>query len=288
MSKAVSKKSTKGKKTAAKSEGQDLSKLTVAQLKKMCDEKNFKYSKTDKKADLIKGLKEIPVTMEKDEPAKNLPKGQTGDLYSEKKARIPMIEKMMKEEVKAILKKNKYTQKQINHFIKENQDAIGTAADELCFSYEGDFENVQTEDLLEYIRGNIRDHSFQDLLRAMPLGIEAAKVAVKPAKKKVSPKAKKSKPKKSKETTIYLLFDTSQFGNSSDPAYELDYAFAGAFRTKEAAFKEFAGRLVETEAEGVEESMFFDESGEILPEELSVMEERLEEFGWKLMEETLK
>lgn len=96
--------------------------------------------------------------------------------------------------------------------------------------------------------------------------------------------AKKAKSKKSKGTTIYLLFDTTQFGNSSDADYELDYAFSGAFRSKEAALKSFANILIKRELEDTNESTFFDESGSLLPN----IESILEDYGWKLMEETLE
>lgn len=95
---------------------------------------------------------------------------------------------------------------------------------------------------------------------------------------------KKSVSKKKRGETIYLLFDVEAFGNSTDLAYELDYAYAGAYRNKRDAFLYFVTTLLEREIEGVDEKMFFDESGILLE---NVNESLLESYGWKLIESTI-
>jgi hypothetical protein len=174
-----------------------LSKLTVVELKKLCDENGFKYLKTDKKADLIKGLKEIP---------------------------HPTFPVSFEEETKKAAKK------------KEPRVAKKT-----------------------------------------------------PVAKSKSKKKAKQAHSKSKGVTIYLLFDGTQFGNSSDTLRELEYAVAGAFKTKENAFKSFANNLIEREVEGTEKWKFFDESGELIPGVLSgeQIDSILEDFDWKIMKTTL-
>jgi len=51
------KKKKKTKKVASKKTNEDISKLTVKELKEMLDKKNIEYKSSDKKADLIKKLK---------------------------------------------------------------------------------------------------------------------------------------------------------------------------------------------------------------------------------------
>jgi hypothetical protein len=196
-----------------------LSKLTVVELKKLCDENGFKYLKTDKKADLIKGLKEIPhptfpVSFEKEE-IKKATKKTSSPPPKPKVAKKPPV-------AKSKSKKN------------------------------------------------------------------AKKAPSKNAKKAPSKNAKKA-PSKSKGITIYILFDGTQFGNSSDTLHELDYAVAGVFKTKENAFKSFYNNLIEREVEGTEKWKFLDESGELIPGVLSgkQIDSILEDFGWTIMKETL-
>lgn len=123
-------------------------------------------------------------------------------------------------------------------------------------------------------------------LRTSPKEKEEESPYVSPSSPKKSSPKKVSKKVASKKTlpkgvTIYLLFKTNEFGNSDDWAYELDYAFRGAYKRKEDALKSFVDTILEL-GDGTE-SEFFDASGEMLPS----VEDTLEQYSWKLMEETL-
>ena len=107
----------------------------------------------------------------------------------------------------------------------------------------------------------------------------AKQAAKKAANKKVEniPAARKESEKKNDK--IYLVFSTSEFGNSDDAAYELDYAFRGAYRSKEAALKAAATSIVELDNELEHEFFISDESDEVVGNVEDVLLER----GWKIL-----
>lgn len=100
----------------------------------------------------------------------------------------------------------------------------------------------------------------------------------KTAQKQASKKTAKKKVEKKKEDKLYLLFSTSEFGNSDDAAYELDYAFRGAYRSKETALKAAATSIVELDNE-LENEFFDSETNELLDN----VKDTLLERGWKIL-----
>ena len=99
-------------------------------------------------------------------------------------------------------------------------------------------------------------------------------------KRKQKPVEKKLKvvPKKEKKQKVYVLFKASEFGNSDDYLYELDYAFRGTYSTKEKALQEFVDTVI-----GEDESFaddFFDDNDNLKKN----VESKMEAHGWKLIE----
>ena len=96
----------------------------------------------------------------------------------------------------------------------------------------------------------------------------------------VPKKVAKKKVVEKKKEKIYLLFQTSEFGNSDDYAYELDYAFKGAYHSKEAALKAAVSMIMEQEDEDLESEFFDTETNELLGN----VKDSLLERGWKILD----
>ncbi len=96
--------------------------------------------------------------------------------------------------------------------------------------------------------------------------------------KKAAKKSVKKKVEKKKEDKIYFLFSTSEFGNSDDAAYELDYAFRGAYRSEEAALKAASTSIVELDNE-LENEFFDSETYNLVDNVKDLLLER----GWKIL-----
>lgn len=88
--------------------------------------------------------------------------------------------------------------------------------------------------------------------------------------------------KKASKSKIYLLFDTTQFGNSDDHDYELDYAFVGAYHTKESALDAFVDRVIEQNG-----GDFVDDQGN-LNVGYDYLEKILKDYGWKILVTTVE
>ena len=111
-----------------------------------------------------------------------------------------------------------------------------------------------------------------------PFAPSLKKITKKTAKKKAVKKKVEKKVEKKNEDKIYLLFKTSEFGNSDDAAYELDYAFRGAYRSKDAALKAAATSIVEL-GDALENEFFDSETNELLDNVKSSLLKR----GWKVL-----
>lgn len=101
------------------------------------------------------------------------------------------------------------------------------------------------------------------------------------ARRKQKPVEKKLK-KKEKKQKVYVLFKASEFGNSDDYLYELNYAFRGTYSTKEKALQEFVDTVIGEDESFADE--FFDHNDNLKKN----VESKMEVHGWKLIESELE
>lgn len=110
-------------------------------------------------------------------------------------------------------------------------------------------------------------------VKAAAKTVKKAPVA-QPAKNNPKAKAKIAKTKAPNAERMYALFDCNQFGNSTDAAYEMDYAFRGLYKSLENAINEFiAQKELSNDLQDLESR-----DGEIVATLHDV-----EEAGWKIM-----
>jgi hypothetical protein len=113
---------------------------------------------------------------------------------------------------------------------------------------------------------------------------KVAKSAKKKTEEKIPVPKKKTKKSvlKSEEQKIYLLFNTSAFGNSDDYAYELDYAFRGAYRSEEQALAAAANTIIQEEDEDdeLENKLFDRETNFVIVDNARDIST---EQGWKIL-----
>ena len=122
--------------------------------------------------------------------------------------------------------------------------------------------------------------SVTELLKQAPK--KATKKTVIALPKQAPKKAMKKKFVEKNEEKIYLLFKISEFGNSDDYAYELDYAFRGAYHSVDAAMKAAAISIVEQEDDDeLENELFDEETGNLIVKNLE--DNALFERDWKIL-----
>lgn len=221
------------------------------------------------------------------------------------------IKKIMEKEIREILHDRKAAD--ADAFIKVHQKEIKVATDDMFEMYYGDGSDFDIENAgwhRQFLLTEIPEEDIIDLV-----GVKTVVAKKKPAPSKIystiddfpkaseiptgtppkrAPKKKAAKKPAAKKTTkkaaakkvpkkgakVYMLFDASQFGNSDDAAYELDYAFRGLYLTKEAALKAFATTMVEID-NNLEEDFFDGDS--LAPN----VKELLEKYNWKILSDEL-